>query len=322
MTHPGGMVSAVDVLMPRLSAEMEAGTILKWLVPPGAAVARGQEIVEIEADKAAGTHAAEAEGWIELLAAVGDTLPVGAAIARIVEEPGAAAEERRAPAAPADPVTAKGPVTLVELSRTEQVVVRRVAEAKATVPEITLATEVDGAQAAALRAQLDAVADAPVPTTTDMVVRACALALRDVPRANGAYRDGRLELYERVNVGIAVPVRDSLVVPTIFDADRRTLAEIARATRAQAERARTGRLESHELRGATFTVADLGAHGITSFTPILNPPQAAALGVGAIRADGALTLTLTCDHRILYGATAARFLARVRERLENPVALL
>jgi len=155
-----------------------------------------------------------------------------------------------------------------------------------------------------------------------MVVRACALALRDVPRANGAYRDGRLELYSRVNVGVAVPVGDTLVTPVVFDADRRTLGEIAAAMRTQADRAHAGELTSPELSGATFTITDLGEFGVTSFAAILTPPQAAALAVGAIRDDRRMTLTLTCDHRILYAAGAGRFLARIRERLENPVALL
>ena len=166
-----------------------------------------------------------------------------------------------------------------------------------------------------------------------MVVKACALALREFPRANGSYRDARFELYGRVNVGVAVAAHESLVVPTVFDADRKSLREIARETRALAERVRAGAITPPELSGGTFTVSNLGMYGVTDFTAIINPPQAAILAVGALapRAvvgeDGQLVarhtmhVTLACDHRILYGAEAAEFLARIRALLERPLAL-
>jgi pyruvate dehydrogenase E2 component (dihydrolipoamide acetyltransferase) len=173
-----------------------------------------------------------------------------------------------------------------------------------------------------------------------MIVKACALALREHPRANGSYRDGRFELHARVNVGVAVavasedPTAGALVVPTIFDADTKALGEIARETRAVAERVRDGSITPPELSGGTFTVSNLGMYGIASFTAIVNPPQAAILAVGAVEQravvrDGereivarhTMSVTLACDHRILYGSDAALFLARVRELLEEPAAL-
>jgi len=207
------------------------------------------------------------------------------------------------------------------------------AEAKATVPEFTLTAEVDMEQAAALREELKAVgADGPVPSFNDLIVKACARALREHPRANGAYRDGRFELYDRVNVGVAVAGDDALVVPTVFDADRRSLGEIARETRGLAERVRERSITPPELSGGTFTVSNLGMFGVSDFTAVINPPQAAILAVGAIRevpvvSDGEIVpgrrmnVTLACDHRILYGADAAKFLGRIRELLEHPVAL-
>jgi pyruvate dehydrogenase E2 component (dihydrolipoamide acetyltransferase) len=165
-----------------------------------------------------------------------------------------------------------------------------------------------------------------------MVVKACALALREFPRANGAYRDGRFELYSRVNVGVAVAGQDALVVPTVFDADRKGLRQIASESRALAQRVRDGQITPPELSGATFTVSNLGMYGIDSFSAVINPPQAAILAVGAIRErpavhDGELvpahlmSVTLACDHRILYGADGAEFLARIRGLLEEPVSL-
>ena len=165
-----------------------------------------------------------------------------------------------------------------------------------------------------------------------MVVKACAIALREFPRANGAYRDGKLELYSRVNVGVAVAAQDALVVPTIFDADRKGLRQIAEDVRALAGKVRDGKISPPELSGGTFTVSNLGMFGVDSFSAVINPPQAGILAVGAINEkpvvrDGEIvpgkimSVTLACDHRILYGADGAEFLARIRSLLEEPVSL-
>ncbi len=205
---------------------------------------------------------------------------------------------------------------------------------KATVPEFTVSAEIDMERAVELRDRLRAIgADGLVPSYNDIVVKACALALREHPRANGSWRDGRFELYSRVNVGVAVAGAGVLVVPTVFDADQRPLAEIAAETRRLAERVRDGRISPPELAGATFTVSNLGMFGVRSFSAVINPPQAAILAVGAVAprpmvrdgglvAGRAMDVTLACDHRILYGADAARFLGRIRELLEEPLALL
>jgi pyruvate dehydrogenase E2 component (dihydrolipoamide acetyltransferase) len=212
------------------------------------------------------------------------------------------------------------------------------AESRATIPTFELRSEIDMEACVALRAELKELAGdgrtgaGAIPSFNDMVVKACAIALREFPRANGSYRDARFELYSRVNVGIAVAAQDALVVPTVFDADRKSLRAIARETRALAERVRANAVTPPELSGGTFTVSNLGMYGVTDFTAVINPPQAAILAVGALaqRAvvrDGALvarhtmTVTLACDHRILYGADAAQFLARIRALLEHPLAL-
>jgi pyruvate dehydrogenase E2 component (dihydrolipoamide acetyltransferase) len=164
------------------------------------------------------------------------------------------------------------------------------------------------------------------------VVKAAALALREHPHANGSYRDGRVQVYSRVNVGVAVAAEGALVVPTVFDADEKSLGEIAREARTLAARVRSGEITPPELGGGTFTVSNLGMYGIRSFTAIINPPQAGILSVGALGpravvragevvARNTMTLVLACDHRILYGAEAAQFLARIRELLEAPAAL-
>jgi pyruvate dehydrogenase E2 component (dihydrolipoamide acetyltransferase) len=230
--------------------------------------------------------------------------------------------------------TAKGEVRYEELSKLQSTIARRMAESKATAPHFYLSIEVDMSRAVEARALIKAaVAEGDaVPSFNDMVVKACALALREHPRANGAYRDGRFELYSRVNVGIAVAGQDALVVPTVFDADRKGLRQIATESRTLAQRVRDGQITPPELSGATFTVSNLGMYGIDSFSAVINPPQAAILAVGAIVErpvvrDGQIatahlmSATLACDHRILYGADGAEFLARVRALLEEPVSL-
>jgi pyruvate dehydrogenase E2 component (dihydrolipoamide acetyltransferase) len=229
----------------------------------------------------------------------------------------------------------KGATTIEQPSRIQVQIAQRMSESKATIPDFTLHADVDMEQAVALRDQLRKAGrgEDVVPSYNDMVVKACGLALREHPRANAAYRDGAFELYERVNVGIAVAADDSLIVPTVFDVDRKSLLEIAREARTLAERVRRREITPAELSGATFTVSNLGMYGVASFAAIINPPQAAILAVGEVRelavvregqvVPGLLmSVALSCDHRILYGAPAAEFLARVRRLLEQPIYLL
>jgi pyruvate dehydrogenase E2 component (dihydrolipoamide acetyltransferase) len=251
-----------------------------------------------------------------------------------------AAAAAPAPAAPTagaqeKPETAKGQVQVVELSKLQQTVSRRMAESKATAPHFYLQAELDMTAAVRARKKLKEMAGEgePVPTFNDMVVKACALALREFPRANGAYRDGKLELYSRVNVGVAVAAQDALVVPTVFDADLKGLRQISADTKALAARVRDGSITPPELSGGTFTVSNLGMYGVSNFHAVINTPQAGILAVGelkpkpAVMEDGSIEgrdlmgVTLACDHRILYGADGALFLKRVRELLEEPIGL-
>jgi pyruvate dehydrogenase E2 component (dihydrolipoyllysine-residue acetyltransferase) len=447
-----------DIVMPRLSDSMEEGTVLRWLKSVGDEVAVGDELVEIETDKANMVYEADVAGTIvEVMAHEGDTLAVGDPIARVGDasevvdgggggdavsrdrppstgeqganggggekipgrgtapitpeaapttaaasqatpSPAAVGADGRvkaspiarriardrgldlhglsgsgpggrivkadveralasgvaAPAAPAPPApapaaapagptpgvaekpeTAKGQVEVVELTKLQQTVARRMAESKATAPHFYLQAEIDMTAAVEGRAKLKASAKEGevVPTFNDMVVKACALALREHPRANGAYRDGRIELYSRVNVGVAVAAQDALVVPTVFDADQKGLRRIATETRALAARVRDGSITPPELSGGTFTVSNLGMYGISNFHAVINTPQAGILAVGEVKAKPVVTdsgeieprqmmgVTLACDHRILYGADGAEFLARTRQLLEEPLGL-
>jgi pyruvate dehydrogenase E2 component (dihydrolipoamide acetyltransferase) len=440
-----------DIVMPRLSDSMEEGTVLAWLKKVGDEIAIGDEIVEIETDKANMAYESDVAGTLtEILAEEGATLAIGTPIARVGDSDGSSerspvggegkapagedvasfsapppphpqesgadpapaqaeavesepsatprasedgerikaspvakrmatekgldlssiqgsgpggrivksdvkkatkaepaapqasspagrpepAAAPSAPVAPEAPETAKGQTTYEDLSKLQSTIARRMSESKATAPHFYLEAEIDMSRAVEARARIKAgaVEGDVVPSFNDMVVKACALALREHPRANGAYRDGRFELYSRVNVGVAVAAQDALVVPTVFDADRKGLRQIATDSRALAQRVREGTITPPELSGGTFTVSNLGMYGIDNFSAVINTPQAAILAIGAIKErpvvrDGEPTtaemlyVTLACDHRILYGAPAAEFLARIRNLLEEPLSL-
>ena len=208
-----------------------------------------------------------------------------------------------------------------EPDRLQRSIGRRAAESRATVPDLELSVDVD-AGPLMQAAQRQGVA------RTTVIAGACAAALREVPRANAAYRDGRFELYGRVNIAVVLDGPTAQVAATLLDADRRPRAELdAELSRLRA-RARGGELTPPEQAGATFTLIDVGEHGVHRGAALITPPQAAVVTAGAVRPapvvrDGAvaaghlITLTLTSDHRILFGAEAARFLTAVARGLES-----
>ncbi len=215
--------------------------------------------------------------------------------------------------------TLKGDTTVLEPTRAERAIARRTAESRATVPDLELGAEVDIEPALATAADHGC-------SLTAVLVRACAHALRASPRANAAYRDGRYELYSRVNVAVTVSTEDGYASPTLLDADTKPLTTLDAELTTLTDRARSGELTPPQLAGATFTLTDLGPWGVARPGTLVSPPQAAALAAGAVRTvpvvrEGAvvpgqvLSLTLVCDSRILVGFHAARFLANVCERL-------
>jgi pyruvate dehydrogenase E2 component (dihydrolipoamide acetyltransferase) len=285
--------------------------------------------VELEAVVGTGPRGRITRADVLIAAGVALAEPRRAAVRTVPVARTAPASDTAAPSV----AGAKGETTRIEPTRLQQLVARRMAESKATIPHFQVQSEVAMDAAIALRAELKASVNGDAaPSLNDLIVKACALALRQHPAANGSYVDGGFELHGRVNIGVAVAAEDALVVPVVKDADTKSLGSIARETRRLAERVRTGEISPPELSGGTFTVSNLGMFGMTAITPVINPPQAAILGVGALRetlarVDGEIvdrtlmTLTLSCDHRILYGADAAWLLADVRTLLETPLGL-
>ena len=214
----------------------------------------------------------------------------------------------------------RGEAEHVKLSMMRRAMARRLTEA-ALVPCFYLRRDADIAGIFAERTRLREAGAGGVPSVNDYILHASARALREHPVVNASWGENEVLIHPRVNVGVAIAIPDGLVVPAIYDADQLEPAEIAATTRALAESAAARRLSREELRDATFTVSNLGMFGIVDFDPVINPPQAAILGVGAAgqEADGRrlLRLTLGCDHRVLTGSEGAEFLAKVVAGLEE-----
>ena len=322
------------------------GAVIAWIGEPGEEVPAGDGAPPVQA--AGSAPAAAPAAAAEPPAREGDRVNASPVARRLARELGVdlatvagtgrggmiSREDVEAAAAgggAAREPTAKGEMRLEELSRLQQTIARRMVEGSAA-PDFAVEIDVDMTRCVALRAELGQ-GPGPAPTFNDLVVKAVAIALRDFPRMNGSYTERGLELYGRINVGVAVAIEDGLIVPTIFDADGKPLSQIATEARELAAKVREHTVTPAELEGGTFTISNLGMLGVRRFFPILNPPQAAILGVGEVARqavvdeDGGIStphvmsLCLVCDHRIVYGADAARFLARVRELLEQPDAL-
>jgi pyruvate dehydrogenase E2 component (dihydrolipoamide acetyltransferase) len=220
--------------------------------------------------------------------------------------------------------TGRGEPQTVKLSLMRRAMVRQ-SVAGAAVPVFYLRLTADVTELVAARRARRGGATGPMATINDAVVHSVAAALRAHARINSSYVDNTIDIHPRVNVGIAIAVADGLVVPTIYDADRMTAAEIGVAARELGKRARNRKLSREVLADSTFTVSNLGMYGIEDFDPLINPPHAAILGVGTATADHAgrlrMGLTLGCDHRVLTGAEGALFLGAVKDGLERGAEL-
>lgn len=375
-----------ELLMPRLTEQMAEGTIARWLVSAGDHIKAGQEVAEVDTDKATTVIESPFDGLVGELVPEGETVAVGAPIALVGDRPAgtadAALRTSRHTATPvarrmarelnvdlaairgsgpegrivkadvvqaaaggpvltrddenhAPPVeTARGSTSSVALTKVQAIVARRMAESRATVPDFDAEVVVNMDAAAALREGLrQAGGNGRPPSLNDMVVRACALALREHRSLNSSFRDEAIEVHDRINIGIAVATDVALVVPVIADADTKPLSVIGQESRALSEKARDGKLAASDLSGGTFTVSNLGMFGVDAFTAVVNPPQAAILAVGAVSEqpvvdDGRIEIAklmrirLACDHRVVYGAGAAQFLSVVRAHLESPMSLV
>jgi pyruvate dehydrogenase E2 component (dihydrolipoamide acetyltransferase) len=259
------------------------------------------------------------------------TGPEGRVVAEDVER--AAAGAPAAPSTTAAPVPA-GEVERIPLTSIRRTIARRLTEAwQAPAFQIAMSADMTRAQGLHDRLVEQTKEGEPRPTVTDILTKACAAALMRHRTVNALWAEDAIELHPNANVGIAVAIEAGLVVPVIHQAERLTITELAAARADIVTRARENKLRQEDLDGGTFTISNLGMFGVERFVAVLNPPQAAILAVGAIESKAVptetgfearplMTLTLTCDHRSLDGATASDFLRTVKAFLEEPGLML
>ena len=338
---PGEDISALLQAPPAAPASAEPAPAPRQApVPrPGAAVSRpaGPPVVRTSAPAAhdVGSRALRAsplalrmaaEAGIDLNSLQGSG-PQGRVIKRDIETAIAKASPSPSSAAAPAPV---GDVREIELSSMRRTIAKRLVQSKAPVPHFYLTVDV---AADRLWDAYRALKEGNYPVSlNDVIIKACASALKRHPEINASFAGDHVKQYSRVHIGVAVALEDGLITPVIRDADSKPLVDIGTEARELAERARNRRLQPHEYTGATFSISNLGMMGIESFSAIINPPEAAILAVGAIRevpvvekgqiaVGRRMKMTLSVDHRVADGAQGARFLATLKGMLENPLLI-
>jgi pyruvate dehydrogenase E2 component (dihydrolipoamide acetyltransferase) len=268
-----------------------------------------------------------AEAGIDLNALQG-TGPQGRVIKRDIEA--AVAKAQAEPAGAASSPAPVGDVQEIELSSMRRTIAKRLVQSKAPVPHFYLTVDV---AADRLWDAYRALKDGNYPVSlNDVIIKACASALKRHPEINASFAGDHVKMYSRVHIGLAVALEDGLITPVIRDADSKSLIDIGAEARELADRARNRRLQPHEYTGATFSMSNLGMMGIEEFSAIINPPEAAILAVGAVRevpvvekgqivVGRRMKMTLSVDHRVADGAQGARFLATLKSMLENPLLI-
>jgi pyruvate dehydrogenase E2 component (dihydrolipoamide acetyltransferase) len=418
---------ANKILMPKLSPTMEEGQISRWLKAEGDEIEANETIAEVDTDKATMEMTSlEAGTLLKILVPAGNNATLGQTIgiigkkgedfsallaevsangsasapakapeaAKTAEAPPPSAPKALEPAAPAQatdgdrilvsPIAARmatdhgidlrsiagsGPQGRIikrdieaeidrrsaapapssfrsaetvgasayrdeNTSRMRQVIAQRLTESIGPVPTFYLTVEIEMDNALALRKQINAgLSDEEKVSVNDIIVKVAAMSLVRHPFVNASYRDTSIRFYEQADIGVAVAVDEGLITPVVRGADRKGFAQIAREVKELAARARDRKLQPEEYTGATFSISNLGMFGIKEFTAIINPPEAAILAVGGatptpVVRDGAvvvrnmMNVTMSCDHRVIDGATGAKFLQTFRQLVENPVLML
>jgi len=332
---------ANEMIMPKVDTDQETGTVLEWLKTEGQQVNEGETILVIETDKIAIDVESPGTGVLAGISAhPGDIVPVGTVIAYILAE-GEELPEKASRAAttpePAIPapnmVHSSKEIPLIGMRRT---IAERLTASYQSIPHIQFSASVDMTNFNRARKDYNDLAtergEVKVSVTA-MLVKLVAITLADHPYLNSSLQDDRILLHEEINIGLAVALEEGLIVPVVKNADQKGINEIAAVTTDLITRAREETLTTPDVKGATFTISNLGPYGVEQFTAFINPPEVCALAIGAIAPDvvaledGEITVrpimhfTLSADHRIVDGAVAARFIADLKETLENPTVM-
>ncbi|TAK72002.1 MAG: 2-oxo acid dehydrogenase subunit E2 [Betaproteobacteria bacterium] len=331
-------MSVRKLLMPKLGLTMTEGTVIEWPIAVGGTFARGEVCVVVETDKVANEiEAPEAGRLLNILVPAGDTVPVGSVLAEWeteAKQSEAQAGTAVAPTAAVTPVAAAGPEPVRrKAGASELAAARRLTAAKQNIPHFYLSTEIEVSALQAQRAQWNADAARPKLTLTYLFLAALACTLAAQPKLNRIWDDEYYVELPGVDLGVAVNTERGLTVPVLRNADRMDLGQLATAAAGLVARARGGELSPHEVGGGAITLSNAGMFDVTYMGSIINPGQAAILGVGSERRrfrpdeSGAprlvreIGVVLSCDHRVLDGVRGLQLLNGVRERLELPAQL-
>lgn len=329
---------AIEMIMPKVDTDQETGTVLEWVKTEGQQVNEGEIILVIETDKIAIDVESPGTGFLAGISAhPGDIVPVGTVIAYILTE-GEELPEKSSrvaaipePALPApDTVRSGEEIPLIGMRRT---IAQRLTESYQSIPHIQFSASVDMTNFNKARKDYNDLAiergEVKVSVTA-MLVKLVAITLANHPFLNSSLQGDRILLHEEINIGLAVALEGGLIVPVVKNADQKSINEIAVETTDLIVRAREEMLSPPDVKGATFTISNLGPCGVEQFTAFINPPEVCALAIGATvpgviaLEDGEITVrpimrfTLSADHRVVDGAVAARFIADLKETLENP----
>lgn len=285
----------------------------------------GQSPSRVKSSPLAKSIAAEAGIDLATLTGTGD----GGRIVKRDVENFVSSNKGKTTQAPAAPAVAYGEVPVSQMRKT---IARRLAESKFSAPHFYLTMKINMDKATEARKMINDQTGLKI-SFNDFVIKACAAALKQHPQINSSWLGDKIRVNKDINIGVAVAVDEGLLVPVLFGTDKMGMAEINASVSALAEKARNKKLQPQEMQGNTFTVSNLGMFGIDEFTAIINPPDAAILAIGMISDElklenGNVTsskimkVTLSCDHRVVDGATGAKFLQTLRQMLENPVSML
>jgi pyruvate dehydrogenase E2 component (dihydrolipoamide acetyltransferase) len=323
---PSAPASAPAPAAPAPSPPAPPSAPVQAAPPPPAAAATAASGARVKSSPLARSIAAQRNIPIEQVSGSG---PGGRVIKRDVESWSGAPPLAAAPSAPPAPSVVAGQE--IPLSNMRRTIAKRLSESKFTAPHFYVTVEIAMDAAVALREQLLKGENQKV-SFNDLVVKACAKALTRFPAVNASWGGDKIVTHGEVHVGVAVAIPDGLIVPVVRNADRKSVLDIAHEVKDLAGRARERKLKPEEFMGSTFSVSNLGMLDVSEFTAIINPPESAILAVGAVKQvpvvdDGhievghRMKVTMSSDHRVIDGATAAQFLGEVRRLLENPVSL-
>lgn len=331
--------------MPRLGVAMVDATVTKWLKKEGDKVQKGEPLFEVETEKTQMVIEALDSGILnKIVASEGAVVAVGGLLATLSDVPGGetvtAEEKKEIQGVEKNLPGAKPELVRVseirEMNPQRKIIAQRLTQSHLTTVHVTISNSVDMSEMMSSRNRLSQEFEKKIgtkPSYTDMIVQIVSKVLKKYSTLNSSVEDDKIKVFADINVGVAVALEDSLIVPVVYNASEKSLAEISSFTKEKIDKARKGELTLDEVTGGTFTISNLGIYDLEVFTPIINPPQSAVLGIGKILekpwvVNGQIVirpiaiLSLSFDHRVIDGALAARFLQEVKEKMENPQSIL